>query len=228
MPERTPTIVDFDFAAQPADPDALVQAWMPELERAAKLHVPDDRFIAFLIAALRMGARSKNLKGLSVMRIVQDAGYSRATFFRLFEGHTHFLLKGYQLTCLLSTHVYEGELSGQELSLDAFCAFTADVFYGANCAIPAEMVQMLWHEHDLTQSEFHPHLANLTTIISTYLSQNSQTQHLQIDVDELEGVLNNLDLVILTARLENNPRWGTPFFYNKLRKILKGYLLTCA
>src|SRR5210317_425782 len=94
-------ITDFDFHAATADPDSLIQAWMPEIEEAAQQYVPDDRFIAFLVAALRLGARSKSLKGLNLMRLVEVAGYSRSTFFRLFEGHTGFLLNGYQLTCQL-------------------------------------------------------------------------------------------------------------------------------
>jgi hypothetical protein len=34
-------------------------------------------------------------------------------------------------------------------------------------------------------------------------------------------------LVILNARLENNELWGTPFYYKKLRKMLKGYFAAC-
>ena len=221
-------ITRFDFETQPADPDRLIEAWMPEIEAAAESYIPDDRFIAFLTAALRLGARSKSLKGLNLMELVEKAGYSRSTFFRLFEGYTSFLFKGYQLTCLLSTRVYAKHLEHQTLSLDEFCTFTADVFYGANCTIPHEILQMLWREHDLTHQEFHPHVAGLAPIIRDYLARNPDTRHLQIDVDELDGVLKNLDLVILNARLEDDAQWGTPFYYKKLRKMLKGYLVACA
>jgi len=220
-------ITDFDFQTQSADPDALIAVWMPEIEAAAETHVPDDRFVAFLTAAMRLTARSKSLSGLNVNKLIEAAGYSRSTFFRLFEGQTGFLLKGYQLTCLLSTKVYAKHLVGQELSLDEFCAFTADVFYGANCTIPHEILQMLWREHNLTHQQFHPHLTGLAPIVKDYLAQNPQTQHLEIDEDELGGVLSNLDLVILNARLEDDEQWGTPFYYTKLRKMLKGYLVTC-
>ena len=159
------------------------------------------------------------------MRLVEVAGYSRSTFFRLFEGHTGFLLNGYQLTCQLSTHVYAKHLTNQPRSLEEFCTFTTDVFYGANCTIPHEILQMLWREHDMTHQEFHPHVVGLAPIMRDYLAKNPATQHLDIDVDELNGVLNNLDLVILNARLENNELWGTPFYYKKLRKMLRGYFL---
>ena len=220
-------ITHFDFATQPADPDLLVQAWMPAIEQAALLHVPDDRFFAFLTAALRLGARSKTLSDFNMMDVIEKAGYSRSTFFRLFEGYTGFLFKGYQLTCLLSTKVYATHLEEQQLSLDAFCQFTVDVFFGANCTIPGEIVQMLWREHYVAQAEFHPHVAGLAPLIQSYLAQNPQTKHLCIDVEELEGVLYSLDLAILTARLEGDARWGTPFYYKKLKKMLKGYLLSC-
>jgi hypothetical protein len=103
-----------------------------------------------------------------------------------------------------------------------------DVFFGANLTIPNEIVQMLWREHKLSHGEFHPHVAELAPTIQTYLSHNPQTQHLQVELEELYGVLKNLDQVILNARLEDNEQWGTPFFYKKLKKMLLGYLLACA
>ncbi|MDA9019694.1 hypothetical protein N9H60_00740 [Flavimaricola sp.] len=227
MDERQYSILEFNFEADPADSDALIQAWMPEIEAAAAEYVPDDRFMAFLVAALRLGARSKSLKGLNVLKIVEKAGYSRSTFFRLFEGHTPFLLRGYQLTCLLSVKVYEQKLNERERDLDDFCKFTADIFFGANSTVPHEIIQMLWREHNLSHNDFHPHVAELAPIMHRYLRKNVHTQHLKIDLDELDGVLNNLDLSILNARLENNERWGTPYYYKKLRSMLKGYLLTC-
>ena len=161
-----------------------------------------------------------------MMQLVQKAGYSRSTFFRLFEGYTSFLLKGYQLTCLLSTKAYEAHLNELTLSLDDFCVFTADVFYGANCTIPSEIIQMLWNEHDLTQDEFHPHLVGLATSMHTFLKRNEATKHLDIDLNEFAGVLKTLNLAILNARLHNDKDWGTPYYYKKLLNMLKGYLLT--
>jgi len=58
----------------------------------------------------------------------------------------------YQLTCLLSTKVYEKHLHKQQLSLDKFCKFT-DVFYGVNYTIPHEILQMMWGEHNLTHQQ---------------------------------------------------------------------------
>ena len=220
-------ITDFDFSTQPPDQDALIKAWVSEIEAAAADHVPDDRFLAFLTAALRLGARSKTLEGFNLLQIVEKAGYSRSTFFRLFEGYTSFLFTGYKLSCLLSTKVYARHLTAHERSLDEFCTFTADMFFGANCTVPNEIVQMLWREHDLPHLEFHPHLSELAHTMVPYLAQNPQTQHLKIDFDEFDGVLKSFDLDILTARLEDNPLWGTPFYYKKLKKMLMGYLLTC-
>ena len=221
-------ITDFDFAAEPADADRLVEVWLPEIERAVATFEPDDRSIAFLTAALRIGARSKVLKNINLMEVVEKAGYSRSTFFRLFEGYTGFLFKCYQLSCLLSTKVYAQHLVERQLSLEEFCKFTIDVFYGANCTIPHEMLQLLWREHNLSHAEFHPHVADLAPLIQSYLSQNPQTQYLQVDVDELDGVLKSLDLVILNARLEGNEQWGTPFYYKKLKNMIYGYLSVCA
>ena len=222
------SITSLRFSAQSADQDALIKAWVPEIEAAAADYVPDDRWVAFLTAVLRLGAHSKSLDGFNLVQIVEKAGYSRSTFFRLFVGYTSFLFTGYKLSCLLSTKVYARYLTAQERSLDEFCTFTADVFFGANCTVPNEIVQMLWREHNLPHLEFHPHLSELALVMAPYLAQNPQTQHLKIDFDEFDGVLKSFDLDILTARLEGNPLWGTPFYYNKLRKMLQGYLLACA
>jgi hypothetical protein len=220
-------ITDLDFAAEPADADRLVEVWLPEIEQAVATFEPDDRSIAFLTAALRIGARSKTLKNINLMKVVEMAGYSRSTFFRLFEGYTGFAFKCYQLSGLLSTKVYAQHLVEQQLSLEEFCKFTMDVFYGANCSIPHEILQLLWREHNLSHAEFHPHVADLAPLIQSYLSLNPKTQHLQVDVEELEGVLKSLDLDMLNARLEDNAQWGTPFYYKKLKKMLLGYLSAC-
>lgn len=220
-------ITDFDFAAEPADADRLVEVWLPEIERALATFEPDDRSIAFLTAALRIGARSKTLKNINLMEVVEKAGYSRSTFFRLFEGYTGFLFKSYQLSCLLSTKVYAQHLVEQQLTLEEFCTFTIDVFYGAACTIPHKILQSLWCEHNLSHAEFHPHVADVAPTMQTYLAQNPQTQYLQVDLDELDSVLKSLDLDILNARLEDNEQWGTPFYYKKLKKMLQGYLIAC-
>lgn len=219
-------IADFQFDMEPADPDRLIQVWLPEIEEAALTHVPDDRFISFLTAVLRLGAQSQNIKGFNLMDVITKAGYSRSTFFRLFEGYSSFLLRGYQLTCELSVKVYAQHLKTQKMDMHQFCNYTATVFFGANCCIPPEVIRMLWSEHNLTHAEFHPHLGLATSTIAEYLVRNNQTTHLATDPIELDGVIHNLDLDMLNARLDNNPAWGTPVYYNKLRRMLYGYLLT--
>jgi hypothetical protein len=64
-----------------------------------------------------------------------------------------------------------------------------DVTYGALCSVPPEIVQVLWRENAISHRKFHPHLSELTSVIFSYLTQNAQTKHLKIDVDELDGVL---------------------------------------
>ena len=222
---KPPAIIDFDFETEAADSDLLIQAWMPEIEQAILRHEDDDRFIAFLVAALRLGARSKTLSGFNLMEVIEKAGYSRSTFFRLFEGYTGFLLKGYQLSSRLTINVYAKHLHDQTLDLDGFCKFTADVFYGVYCTIPTEIMQVLWREHNLSHQEFHPHLPELAAIFIEYLSQNEPTKHLSINLEEMTGVTQSLDLIMLTARLKDDPQWGQPEFYVRLRKLFKGYLL---
>lgn len=225
---NTPTaIIDFDFKTNPADQNALLRAWMPEIENAARLYESDNRIVAFWTAAMRLIACSKSLEDFTLAQLAVKAGYSRSTFFRQFESYTCFLLKGYQLSCSLSLNVYEQHLDRQNMSLDDFCTFTADVYFGAICATPNELTQLLWHEHNLSHTEFHPHLRKIAIIMRNYLAKNPQTQHLRIELKELEGVVRCLDLDLLTLRLENDSKWGTPPHYQRLRKMLHGYFLAC-
>jgi len=128
MPSSTPAITEFTFDKGIPDPYALTQAWVPAIEQASFNHITDDRFKAFLVAAIRLGANSRRSEGVNVMNLVEKAGYSRSTFFRLFENYTSFLLKGYQLTCSLSIEVYGDLLKGKEMSIEEFAKFTTDVF----------------------------------------------------------------------------------------------------
>ncbi|HSG04314.1 MAG TPA: hypothetical protein VLA39_11375 [Marinobacterium sp.] len=224
---RTPNILSFDFEVSQADQDELIQAWLPEIEQAALTHVADDRMTAFFIAALRIGSKTKSMRGLSLMKVAEKAGYSRSTFFRIFESNTHFLLKSYKLACLLSTRVYADYLNRKEMDFDEFCKFTTDVFYGANCTVPHDILKMLWKENESSHIQFHPHVSEIAPLIGDYLKQNHKIEITALDVKELDGVLKSLDLVILNARLEDDPLWGTPYYYRKLKNMLSGYLSTC-
>ena len=221
--ETPPSIFDFNFDVEPANSDRLIQAWMPEIERAILRHETDDRLISFVIAALRIGARSKTLSGFNLMELVEKAGYSRATFFRMFGGSMGFFLKGYQLSARLTLDVYKTHLYEQSRELDEFCKFTADVFYGVHCTIPTEIMQFLWGEHELSQQEFHPHLPELSKIMADYLAQNEPTKHLSVDLEELTDVINGFDLIMLTARISDDPKCGTPETYRRLLRMFRGY-----
>ena len=225
---NTPTaITDFDFKTNSTDQKALLRAWMPEIEDAARSYEPDDHLVAFWTATMRLIAASKTLEDFTLAQVAVKAGYSRSTFFRRFESYTCFLLKGYQLSCSLSLNVYKKHLDRQNMSLDDFCAFTADVYFSAICATPNKLIQLLWDKHNLSHTEFHPHLREIAIIMRDYLAQNPQTQHLRIELKELEGVVRCLDLDLLTVRLEGDAKWGTPLHYQRLRKMLHGYFLAC-
>ncbi|NBV61916.1 MAG: hypothetical protein EBR73_12725 [Rhodobacteraceae bacterium] len=83
-------ISEFNFESTIPDIDTHIQMWLPEVEKAARSFVANDRYQAFFLAALRMAASTKSLKGFSVPNLAKKAGYSRSTFFRLFEGYSGF------------------------------------------------------------------------------------------------------------------------------------------
>lgn len=218
-------ISEFNFESTIPDIDTHIQMWLPEVEKAARSFVANDRYQAFFLAALRMAASTKSLKGFSVPNLAKKAGYSRSTFFRLFEGYSGFLIQGYQLTCLLSVKVYEDQLRNRPMTLEAFSKFTADIFYNANCTVPNEICTMLWKEHGKSHAEFHPHLSLIGPIVTDYLQKNPATAALQLDVDQLEGAIKMLDMDILQARLDPKETFPSCKQYQRLHKMFLGALL---
>lgn len=225
---QPPAITSFDFETEPVNQMALIAAWLPEIEAVMRSREHDDRSTAFIIAIMRLRSSSKTADKIKLGAVIKLAGYSRSTFFRLFGNYNGFLLDAYQLICLLAIEVYAKHLKEQQLNVADFSKFTVDVTYGALCSVPPEIVQVLWRENALSHRKFHPHVKELTAIIFSYLTQNAQTKHLKIDLDELDGVLRALDLDCLYARLEVDDLWETPFYYKKIRHMLEGYLLSCA
>lgn len=218
------TITDFRISEGIPDTDDLIRVWLPEIERAAQEHVPNDRLQAFFIAALRLAARSKSLDSLTLAKIINGSGYSRSTFFRLFEGYTSFLLRGYQLLCQLSIKVYAKTLAEREMSLDSFVAHTADILYSGNCSTPNDVVQTIWASSGKDHRQFHPHLAELALVVRMYLSRNPETAHIQLDPDDLLEVLRLLDWDLLQARIDGSGRFPSTAHYWRLRTLLSGYL----
>ena len=228
MPSSAPAITEFTFDKGLPDPDALTQAWVPAIEQASFNHITDDRFKAFLVAAIRLGANSRRLEGVNVLNLVEKAGYSRSTFFRLFESHTNFLLTGYHLTCSLSIEVYRDLLKCKEMSIEEFAQFTTDVFYGANCTVPNEISQMLWQAHGVSHKAFHPHLPKVSKIILEYLKSNPATSELDVDQEELDGIIHTLDWDMLQARIDLGEVFPTLQQHKRLKRILYGYLVSLA
>ena len=221
-------ITGFDFETVPVNQKTLIQAWLPEIEIVAWNHEPNVARAAFMIAVWRLGKDLKAGEKITLEAIIKLSGYGRATFFRLFGNKNDFLLEAYQIICSLSVEVYAKYLNQQQLNVAEFSKFTIDIFYGANCCFSKGFHKALWDESTKSHREFHPYLIKLTQIIFLYLTQNSQTKHLKIDVDELDGVLKTLDLDFLHSRLEDDRHWGTPVSYQRIRRMLEGYLLSRA
>ena len=225
---QPPAITSFDFETEPVNQKALIAAWLPEIEAVMRSREHDDRSTAFIIAIMRLRSSSKTADKIKLGAVIKLAGYSRSTFFRLFGNYNSFLLDAYQLICLLAIDVYAKHLKEQQLNVADFSKFTTDICYAAVCTIPREILKVLWYENAISHRKFHPHLSEFTSVIFSYLTQNAQTKHLKIDVDELDGVLRTLDLELLHARLEDDSFWGSPLYYKKIKKMLYGYLASCA
>jgi hypothetical protein len=110
------------------------------------------------------------------------------------------------------------------MRLEEFADFTSTVFFGLNCTISSEVIAFLWETHQLSHTEFHPHLADVSSVIYSYLKSNDQTRQVNFDAAELSDFIRTLDLDMITARIERNPEWGKPAYYKKLHRMLLGYL----
>lgn len=221
-------ITDFSFENGLPDPDELTRAWLPEIEKAASAHVAESKLQIFFIAALRVGAKSRGLANFNLKEVIELSGYSKSTFFRIFEGHTAFMYEAYLLTAKLSFKVFEKHLVTRERSLEDVARFTTEMFYGANCTVPSEFTELLWEEHGGLHSEFHPHLVELPPILLRYLRNNGPTQHLNISEAELLGVIQTLDWDMLNARIDPSKTFPSVEQYDRLRKMFYGMLVASA
>lgn len=217
-------ITDFTISEGIPEMDHLIQAWLPEIEIAARDYVPNDRIQAFFLAALRLGAKSKSLEGFNLFAVIERSGYSRSTFFRLFEGYTGFLLNGYKLTCSLSIRVFAKHLSERAMTLDEFIAFSSDILYGANCTVPNEVTRALWQEAKQEHLVFHAHIKEVARVMHEYLKWNQATAHLAIEEDDILEFIRIIDWELLQARVDNSPHFPSVPHYWRLRRMLTGYL----
>ncbi|MEN8657625.1 MAG: hypothetical protein ABF313_06265 [Marivita sp.] len=218
------SITDFRMQDGIPDTDTLIQAWLPEIEKSAQAFVPCNKTQAFFIASLRVAAKTKSLSSFKLLSIIDMSGYSRSTFFRLFENYSSFLVIGYKLVCDLSIKVYAKHISERSLTLEEFIALSADLLYGANCTIPNEITQTLWQNAEEDHLEFHTHVKELARIMRDYLNWNPATAHLQVDKDDLQDVLRILDWELLKARVDGSGDFPSVPHYLRLRRILSGYL----
>lgn len=123
-------LAEFTFDETLPDKDQLERAWLCEIEKILSSSDLGDKDMSFFISGLRLAARYKSIRKLSVSAISKLSGYSRATFFRTFGNYQDFALEGYRLTCKASVLVYEGHLRGRAMSRKEF-GFTAGMLKGA-------------------------------------------------------------------------------------------------
>lgn len=206
----------------------LINAFLPEIEEAAKAHVPEDHFLAFFYASLRIAAKAENFTGLNLKALVYHTGYSRSTFYRLFDGYSAFMMNVYQLTRLLGVKVYAKHLTAREMTLEEFADFSANLMYSANAALPPDLCKMLWDGREVDHLEFHPHLPEAASVITTYLNTNPQTSHMTVRQEDIFELLRMLDWDMLQAFATADPKCPSQPHYRHIKRLFRGYLFQLA
>jgi len=206
----------------------LIDAWLPEIQEAAKLHAPQDHFLAFFYVSLAFVAKNEGISGLNLKSLVYHSGYSKSSFYRLFDGYSSFLMDVYQTTRLLGVKVYLKHLKARPMDLETFITFSANVLYSANAALPGDLSKLLWEGRSIDHIEFHPHLSEAAQGIADYLNSNPQTSHMGILQEDMFELLRTLDWDMLQAFIKEDPSCPSQAHYRHLRRLFRGYLLQLA
>jgi AraC-like DNA-binding protein len=213
----------FDVEDVLSDPDLVTSLWADEVAKAASERIADNRWEAFALAGIRQYAHAETLAEVKIANIVKQAGYSRSTFFRIFDNLTKYQLRLYQLVSQLSVDVYAERLFAKPRSPQEFARFTVNLFYSADCTIPNDWVAMLWKKYGhLGHDSFHPQLPDISRIITQYTQKHRALGYAQLTMSDVHSVVCLYEREVLESRLGPRPSFPSAAQSLRWKRMLFG------
>ncbi|WP_157132291.1 hypothetical protein [Roseobacter sp. AzwK-3b] len=213
----------FDIEDFLSEPELLTSLWADEVAKAASEHIADNRWEAFALAGIRQYAHANSLAEVKIANIVKQAGYSRSTFFRIFDNLTKYQLRLYQLVSQLSVDVYKQRVFAKPRSPLDFANFTINLFYSADCTIPNDWVAMLWKKYGhLGHESFHPQLADISRIITQFTQKHRALGYAELTVSDVHPVVCLYEREVLESRLGPQPSFPSAEQSLRWKRMLFG------
>ena len=213
----------FDVEDFLSETDLLTSLWADEIAKAATEHIADNRWEAFALSGIRQYANANSLAEVKIANLAKQAGYSKSTFFRIFDNLTKYQLRLYQLVSQLSVEVYEQRLFAKPRSPLDFANFTINLFYSADCTIPNEWVAMLWEKYGhLGHDNFHPQLSDISRTITEYTQKHRSLGYANLSASDVHAVVCLYEREILESRLAPQPSFPSPGQSLRWKRMLFG------
>ncbi|NHQ75907.1 hypothetical protein HAT86_15765 [Roseovarius gahaiensis] len=213
----------FDVEDLLSETDLLTSVWADEIAKAATQHIADNRWEAFALAGIRQYANATSLAEVKIANIAKQAGYSKSTFFRIFDNLTKYQLRLYQLVSQLSVEVYGQRLFAKPRSPLEFAHFTINLFYSADLTIPNDWVAMLWGKYGhLGHDKFHPQLPDIARKITQYTQKHRSLGYANLSVSDVHAVVCLYEREVLESRLGSQPSFPSPAQSLRWKRMLFG------
>lgn len=206
-----------------SEPDLLTSIWADEIAKAATQHIADNRWEAFALSGIQQYANASSLAEVKIANLVKQAGYSKSTFFRIFDNLTKYQLRLYQLVSQLSVEVYGQRLFAKARSPLEFADFTINLFYSADCTIPNDWVATLWNKYGhLGHDKFQPQLPDISKKIVEYAQQHRSLGYADVSLSDVHAVICLYEREVLESRLEPQPSFPSAEQSLRWKRMLFG------
>lgn len=209
-----------------SETDLVTRVWADEIAKAASEHIADSRWEAFALAGIRQYANASSLAEVKIANLVKQAGYSKSTFFRVFDNLTKYQLHLYQLVSQLSTEVYAQRLFAKPRSPMEFAEFTIDLFYSADCTIPNDWVATLWKKYGhIGHEKFHPQMINISRTIVSYTQEHRALGYKVLSVPDVHAVTCLYERDVLESRLGSQASFPSARQVRRWKDLLFGLVV---
>lgn len=187
------------------NPESIARNILKDIEISAATEVSGNAKRAFLAAALRSATKPQSTHGLHLKNIINASGYSRATFFRVFESNNAFRAECYMVFSALAVSTLERHLKGKERTAEDFAIFASSAISGIYHSLIKPFHGQIEGTTDAIGKSAPDVPHHLSHVISDYLRTNPRTRHLQISKTEIRICLRAIEIELLGPPHEWQP-----------------------
>ena len=215
----------FDVEDYLAETDLITSVWADEISKAASQHIADNRWEAFALAGIRQYASAQSLTEVKIANLAKQAGYSRSTFFRVFDNVTKYQFHLFKIVSSLSVDVYQDRVFSKHRSPLEFVNFTINLFYSADCTIPNDWVETLWKRYGHCGfDDFNPQLPKISKVIKQYIQDHPGLGYADISEADIHAFVRLYERDILESRLGPTPIFPSESQSSRWKRMFLGLI----